>query len=137
MTDNNIKKMIDDAVEEFRKKLEKEFKEPELTGTQFECIDNNGELFIADAAEFNHGTLILVENWEVFRILETIEQKPWITYLGNGHTHTSSSLKLCVMSALRRRLSTWEHDVDDTRDYLLFPGSSVGRYRVYTRLLSS
>lgn len=87
MTDNNIKKMIDDAVEEFRKKLEKEFKEPELTGTQFECIDNNGELFVADAAEFNHGTLILVENWEVFRILETLEQKPWITYLGNGYTH--------------------------------------------------
>lgn len=45
----DIQKMIDDAVEEFRKKLENEFKEPELTGTQFECIDNNGELFIADA----------------------------------------------------------------------------------------
>ena len=33
-----MQKMIDDAVEEFRKKLEKEFKEPELTGTLFECI---------------------------------------------------------------------------------------------------
>lgn len=49
----DIQKMIDDAVEEFRKKVEAEFKEPELTGTQFECIDNNGELFVADAKELN------------------------------------------------------------------------------------
>lgn len=49
----DIQKMIDDAVEEFRKKLEAEFKEPELTSTQFECIDNNGELFVADAKELN------------------------------------------------------------------------------------
>lgn len=85
---NNIQKMIDDAVEEFRKKLENEFKEPELTGTQFECIDNNGELFIADAKAFNTGTLIIVEDWEVFRILETSEQKPWITYIGEAYTHS-------------------------------------------------
>lgn len=85
MTNNNIQKMIDDAVEEFRKKLEKEF--TELTGTQFECIDNNGELFIADAKELNTGTLIIVEDWEVFRILETSEQKPWITYIGKAYSH--------------------------------------------------
>lgn len=83
----DIQKMIDDAVEEFRKKLENEFKEPELTGTQFECIDNNGELFIADAKEFETGTLIIVENWEVFRILETFDQKPWITYIGEAYSH--------------------------------------------------
>lgn len=79
--------MIDDAVEEFRKKLENEFKEPELTGTQFECIDNNGELFVADAKELNSGTLIIVDGWEVFRILDTFEQKPWITYTGETFTH--------------------------------------------------
>lgn len=83
----DIQKMIDDAVEEFRKKLEKEFKEHELTGTQFECIDNNGELFVADAQEFNSGTLIIVEGWEVFRILETYDQKPWITYIGEAYSH--------------------------------------------------
>lgn len=89
MTDNNnIKKMIDDAVEEFRKKLENEFKEPELTGTQFECIDNNGELFIVDAKAFNKGTLIIVEDWEVFRTLDTFEQKPWISYIGDKLTHS-------------------------------------------------
>lgn len=82
---NNIQEMIDDAVEEFRKKLEKEF--TELTGTQFECIDNNGELFIADAQELNTGTLIIVEDWEVFRILETPEQEPWITYTGKAFSH--------------------------------------------------
>ena len=82
----DIQKMIDDAVEEFRKKLEKEF--TELTGTQFECIDNNGELFVADAQELNTGTLIIVEDWEVFRILETSEQKPWITYIGEAYTHS-------------------------------------------------
>ena len=85
---NNMQKMIGDAVEEFRKKLEKEFKEPELTGTLFECIDNNGELFIADAKKLNTGTLIIVEDWEVFRILETSEQKPWITYIGEAYTHS-------------------------------------------------
>lgn len=82
---SNIQKMVDDAVEEFRKKLEKEF--TELTGTQFECIDNNGELFVADAKELNTGTLIIVENWEVFRILETSDQKPWITYIGEAYSH--------------------------------------------------
>lgn len=81
--DNNIQKMIDEAVEE----LEKEFKEPELTGTQFECIDNNGELFIADAKELNTGTIILVEDWEVFRILETAEQEQWITCTGEAFSH--------------------------------------------------
>ena len=84
----DIQKMIDDAVEEFRKKLEKEFKEHELTGTQFECIDNNGELFIADAKDLNTGTLIIVEDREMFRILETSEQKPWITYIGEAYTHS-------------------------------------------------
>lgn len=83
---NNMQKMIDDAVEEFRKKLEKEF--TELTGTQFECINNNGELFVADAKELNTGTLIIVEDWEVFRILETSEQKSWITYIGEAYTHS-------------------------------------------------
>lgn len=82
----DIQKMIDDAVEEFRKKLEKEF--TELTGTQFECIDNNGELFVADAKKLNTGTLIIVEDWEVFRILDTFEQKPWITYIGEAYTHS-------------------------------------------------
>lgn len=88
MTNNNVQEMIDEAVEEFRKKLEAEFKEPELTGTQFECIDNNGELYIADAEELNTGTLIIVEDWEVFRTLETYEQKPWITYIGETYTHS-------------------------------------------------
>lgn len=81
----DIQKMIDDAAEEFRKKLEKEF--TELTGIQFECIDNNGELFVADAKELNTGTLIIVEDWEVFRILETYDQKPWITYIGEAYSH--------------------------------------------------
>lgn len=81
----DIQKMIDDAVEEFRKKLEKEF--TELTGTQFECIDNNGELFVVDAQELNTGTLIIVEDWGVFRILDMFEQKPWITYTGETFTH--------------------------------------------------
>lgn len=88
INNNNIKKMIDDAVEEFRKKLENEFKEPELTDTQFECIDNNGELFVADAQELNTGTLIFVEDWEVFRVLEAFDQKPWITYVGEAYTHS-------------------------------------------------
>lgn len=85
MTNNNVQKMIDDAVEEFRQKLEKEF--TELTGTKFECFDKNGELFIADAKQIEVGTLILVEDWEAFRILKTSDQKPWITYTGETFTH--------------------------------------------------
>lgn len=85
---NNMQKMIDDAVEEFRKKLENEFKEPELTDTLFECIDNNGELFIVDAKELNTGTLIIIDDWEVFRVLEDFDQKTWITYVGDKYTHS-------------------------------------------------
>lgn len=81
----DIQQKIDEAVEEFRKKLEKEF--TELTGTKFECIDNNGELFVADAQDLNIGTLIIVEDWEVFHIRETSEQKPWITYFGDVYTN--------------------------------------------------
>nr|DAS61319.1 MAG TPA: hypothetical protein [Caudoviricetes sp.] len=84
----DIQQKIDEAVEEFRKKLEAEFKEPELTGTKFECFDKNGELFIADAKQIEVGTLILVDDWEAFRILETSEQKPWITYTGKTFTHS-------------------------------------------------
>lgn len=83
---NNMQKMIDDAVEEFRKKLENEFPEP--TGTQFECIDNNGELYIAHAEEFTTGTLIFVDDGEVFRVLEASDQKPWITFIGEEYTHS-------------------------------------------------
>lgn len=83
---NNMRKMIDDAVEEFRKKLEKEFPEP--TGTQFECIDNNGELYIAHAEEFTTGTLIFVDDGEVFRVLEASDRKPWITFIGEEFTHS-------------------------------------------------
>lgn len=85
----DIQEMIDAAVEEFRKKLENEFNEPEtkLTGTQFECIDINGELIIADASELNVGTLINVGGWEAFRIVEAHEQKPWITYIGGSYTN--------------------------------------------------
>lgn len=86
MTNNNVQKMIDDPVEEFRKKPENEFNELELTGTLFECINNN-ELFIAKADELEVGTLILVEGCEFFRILETSDQKPWITYMGEAYTH--------------------------------------------------
>lgn len=60
MNNKNMQKMIDDSVEEFRKKLEKEF--AELTGTKFECFDKNGELFIADAKQIDVGTLILVDD---------------------------------------------------------------------------
>ena len=81
----DIQQEIDEAVEKFRKKLEKEF--TELTGTKFECFDKNGELFIADAQDLNTGTLIIVEDWEVFRILETYDQKPWITSIGETYTN--------------------------------------------------
>ena len=83
----NKQQIIDEILEEVRKRLENEFKEPELTGTKFECRGTNGELFIADAKDFNTGALIIVEDWEVFRIQETSDQKSWITYIGEAYTH--------------------------------------------------
>jgi hypothetical protein len=65
---NNIQKMINDAVEEFRKKLEKEFKEPELTGTQVELINKDLETVVYPVEEFDIGTLLNCGGWEAFLI---------------------------------------------------------------------
>lgn len=85
--DNIMQQRIDECVEEFRKKLEEQYKEPELTGTKFECLDTDNNLFIADAQQIDVGTLLIISDWEAFRILETSVQQPWITYTGETYTH--------------------------------------------------
>lgn len=76
---NNIQKMINDAVEEFRKKLEKEFKEPELTGTQVELINKDLETVVYPVEEFEVGTLLNCGGWEAFLINDGPERR-WVTF---------------------------------------------------------
>lgn len=83
----NKQQIIDEVLEEVRKRLNEDFKEPELTGTKFECLDTDNNLFVADASQIDIGTLMVVSDWEVFRILETPDQKPWIAYSGEAYSH--------------------------------------------------
>lgn len=73
----NMRKMIDNVVEEFRQKLENELTPPE--STKFLCIDTNGEIIIVDSETIPAGTLIGGENWEAFRTLVLFDhEKPWV-----------------------------------------------------------
>lgn len=76
--------MIDDAVEEFRKKLEKEFKEPELTGTQVELINKDLETVVYPVEEFDTGTLLNCGGWEAFLINDGPEHR-WVTSSGEQY----------------------------------------------------
>lgn len=82
---NNIQKMIDDAVEEFRKKLENEFKEPELTGTQVELINKDLETVVYPVEEFDVGTLLNCGGWEAFLIIDGMERR-WVTFSGEQYS---------------------------------------------------
>lgn len=81
---NNIQKMIDDAVEEFRKKLEKEFKQPGLTGTQVELINKDLETVVYPVEEFDIGTLLNCGGWEAFLINDGPERR-WVTFSGEQY----------------------------------------------------
>jgi len=81
---NNIQKMIDDAIEEFRKKLEKEFKQPELTGTQVELINKDLETVVYPVEEFDIGTLLNCGGWEAFLINDGPERR-WVTFSGEQY----------------------------------------------------
>ena len=81
---NNIQKIINDAVEEFRKKLEKEFKEPELTGTQVELINKDLETVVYPVEEFDVSTLLNCGGWEAFLIIDGMERR-WVTFSGEQY----------------------------------------------------
>lgn len=85
MTDNNnIEKMIDDAVEEFRKKI-RDILKP-LADTEFRCVNSNGKVVVMDALSVAPGTTILIGDWEVFRTITAPEQNPWVDYTGKTYT---------------------------------------------------
>ena len=81
---NEIQKMIDDAVEDFRQKVE-EFLKP-LSDTQFRCVDTDGEAKVMDADTIPPGTTILIGDWEVFRTITSFDRGPWVDYSGNTYT---------------------------------------------------
>lgn len=80
---NNIQKMIDDAVEEFRKKLEKEF--IELTGTQVELINKDLETVVYPVEELDVGTLLNCGGWEAFLIVNGELGRRWVTFSGEQY----------------------------------------------------
>lgn len=85
MTDNNnIQKMIDDAVEEFRQKVENILKP--LSDTEFRCVNSDGKVTVMDALSVAPGTTILIGDWEVFRTITAPEQNPWVDYTGKTYT---------------------------------------------------
>lgn len=79
----DIQKMIDDAVEEFRKKLEKEF--TELSGTQVELINKDLETVVYPVEEFDTGTLLNCGGWEAFLINDGPERR-WVTFSGEQYS---------------------------------------------------
>ena len=76
---------IKKAVEEFRKKLEKEFKEPELTGTRVELINKDVETVIYPVEEFDVGALLNCGGWEAFLINDGPERR-WVTFSGEQYS---------------------------------------------------
>lgn len=81
---NNIQKMIDDAVEEFQQKFENILKP--LSDTEFRCVDSSGKVTVMDALSVTPGTTILIGDWEVFRTIIAPEQNPWVDYTGKTYT---------------------------------------------------
>lgn len=77
--------MIDDAVEEFRQKVEDILKP--LSDTEFRCVDSNGKVTVMDALDVAPGTTILIGDWEVFRTTIALEQNPWVCYTGKTYTN--------------------------------------------------
>lgn len=80
----DIQQKIDEAVEEFRKKVE-EILNP-LSDTQFRCVDSNGKVVVMDALSVAPGTTILIDDWEVFRTINAPEHNPWVDFMGKTYT---------------------------------------------------
>jgi hypothetical protein len=76
--------MIDDAVEEFRKKLGKEF--TELTGTQVELINKDLETVTYSVENFDTGTLLNCGGWEAFLIVNGELGRRWVTFSGEQYS---------------------------------------------------
>lgn len=85
MTTNNIQKMIDGAVEEFRQRVE-EILNP-LSDTEFRCVDTDGRVKVMDTHTIRLGTVILIGDLEVFRTTTSSDRRSWVDY--NGDTYTS------------------------------------------------
>ena len=85
---NNIQKMIDDAVEEFRKKLDEAYNtdSPELSGTQVELINKDLETVTYSVENFDTGTLLNCGGWEAFLIVNGELGRRWVTFSGEQYS---------------------------------------------------
>lgn len=83
---NNIQKMIDDAIEEFRKKLDEAYNtdSTELSGTQVELINKDLETVVYPVEEFDVGTLLNCGGWEAFLTIDGMERR-WVTFSGEQY----------------------------------------------------
>lgn len=85
---NNIQKMIDDAIEEFRKKLDEAYNtdSTELSGTQVELINKDLETVVYPVENFDTGTLLNCGGWEAFLINDGPERR-WVTFSGEQYSN--------------------------------------------------
>lgn len=83
MTNNERQKKIDEAVEEFRQKLNEAYNDnAELTGTQVRVINFDLETSIEDLEYFRSGTLLNCGGWEAFRFVNNNQEYAWMTFNG-------------------------------------------------------
>lgn len=84
---NNIQKMTDDAIEEFRKKLDEAYNtdSTELSGTQVELINKDLETVVYPVENFDTGTLLNCGGWEAFLINGELGRR-WVTFSGEQYS---------------------------------------------------
>jgi hypothetical protein len=85
---NNIQQEIDDAVEEFRKKLENALTKPktELGATEVELINKELESVAYPVELFETGTLLNCGGWEAFCTVNEELDHRWVTFNGQQYS---------------------------------------------------
>lgn len=88
----NKQQMIDETLEEFRKKLDEVYNNDsiELGPTEVELINKNLETVAYPAELFEVGTLLNCGGWEAFCITNEELERRWVTF--NGQQYSDGQL---------------------------------------------
>lgn len=82
----NKQKIIDEVLEEFRKKLDKAYNDTQdLKGTEVELINNDLETVAYPVEHFDCGTVLNCGGWEAFCTVN-IDGKRWVTINGEQYS---------------------------------------------------
>lgn len=88
---NEIQKKIDEAVEEFRKKLDEVYNDNiELMDTQVEMINDDLGTVIYPIEHFSCGTVLNCGGWVAFCIINNRSGRHWVT--ANGEQFSDEQL---------------------------------------------